>query len=179
MKNHFTRLVPEDVSLPFDCGDEDLNHFLFNDAVPYQNHLLSVTYIGRTDKRIAYFFSLSNDKISAIDNSAAFWRKMKKLFPHSKHRKDYPAVKIGRLGVDLSFQRSPEHWGSLIIKMLKLWMIHDNKTGCRFITVDAYRHAIPFYLRNDFQFMGKEEELRYHTGKDTTIALYFDLYSIV
>ena len=56
---------------------------------------------------------------------------------------------------------------------------NDGKTGCRFITVDAYRHAVPFYLKNDFQFMGKEEELRYHTGKDTTIALYFDLYSIV
>lgn len=36
------------------------------------------------------------------------------------------------------------------------YFIIDNKTGCRFITVDAYRNAIPFYEKNGF--------LPLHTG---------------
>mgnify|MGYP003509165004 FL=1 len=40
----FKRLSDADELLPFDCGDEDLNNYLFSDALSYQNQLLSVTY---------------------------------------------------------------------------------------------------------------------------------------
>lgn len=45
----------------------------------------------------------------------------------------------------------------------------DNKTGCRFITVDAYAAAIPFYLRNGFVPLNDEDI------DDLTRLLYFDL----
>ena len=57
-------------------------------------------------------------------------------------------------------------------------MITDNKTGCRFITVDAYMKAVPFYIENGFKFMGEAETKRYEEGKKDTIALYYDLYEL-
>ena len=48
----------------------------------------------------------------------------------------------------------------------------DNKTGCRFVTVDAYLDAVPFYERNDFSLLkSKDEDL-------VTRLLFFDLASI-
>lgn len=173
------RLTTENNILPFDCGDDDLNEFLLVNAIQYQKQLLAVTYYLETDNETVVFFSLSNDKITAIENNKSFWRKIRNLFPHSKHRKDYPAVKIGRLGVDKKFQSSGTRMGSHILDYIKYWMITDNKTGCRFITVDAYRNSVSFYLKNGFSFMGKDEKDRYENGKDDTIAMYFDLMSII
>ena len=44
-----------------------------------------------------------------------------------------------------------------------------DSTGCRFITVDAYAAAIPFYLRNGFVPLNEEDT------DDPTRLLYFDL----
>ena len=48
----------------------------------------------------------------------------------------------------------------------------DNKAGCRFITVDAYTDAIPFYLKQGFLPLSKEDE-----GADTRL-LYSDLETV-
>lgn len=172
------RLTAEHNILPFDCGDADLNDFLVSDAKAYQEKLLAVTYLVESAGSTVLYFCLSNDKITSIETSNGFWRKVKALFPHSKHRRDYPAVKIGRLGVDKSFQHTGEGWGSMILDYIKHWMINDNKTGCRFITVDAYRNAVPFYEKNGFVFMGNDERQRYVNGKEDTIAMYFDLKNV-
>lgn len=39
---------------------------------------------------IVVYFSVSNDKISIPESDKATWKKIKKSFPHSKHRTDYP-----------------------------------------------------------------------------------------
>lgn len=172
------RLTAGHQFLPFDCGDGDLNDFLLTNAIEYQKELLAVTYYLETADETVLFFSLSNDKITAIETNNSFWKRIKKLFPYSKHRRDYPAVKIGRLAVHKSFQHSGANLGTHILDYIKHWMISDNKTGCRFITVDAYRTAVPFYLKNGFSFMGSEEKKRYEKGKGDTVAMYFDLMNI-
>ena len=184
LENPFTRLE-ENSSLPlFDCGDEDLNEFFHKDALKWQEELMAVTYYLEIEDRAVLYFSLSNDKISATTLPKSFWRKIKKQFPHQKHRNDYPAVKIGRFAVDKYYSCQPEHWGTKAMNFIKEWMISDNKTGCCFITVDAYPKAVPFYLKNGFKFLGNEEELRYnekHTDSDSeiTIAMYFNLKDII
>ena len=70
------------------------------------------------------------------------------------------------------------------MNFIKVWMVSDNKTGCCFITVDAYPKAVPFYLKNGFKFLGKDEELRYNEylsnpDLETTIAMYFNLKDII
>ena len=48
-----------------------------------------------------------------------------------------------------------------------------NKTGCRFITVDAYLNAIPFYEKNGFRMMNLEDD------DPHTRLMYFDLMDLV
>ena len=89
---------------PFDCGNADLNDFLLSNAKAYANRLLAVTYLLEKEHELLAFFSLSNNRISIKESDKATWRKIKDQFPYSKHRSDYPAVKIGRLGVTSSHQ---------------------------------------------------------------------------
>ncbi|HIZ32032.1 MAG TPA: GNAT family N-acetyltransferase [Candidatus Bacteroides merdigallinarum] len=50
-----------------------------------------------------------------------------------------------------------------LIRFIKLYFRTDNKTGCRFITVDAYINAIPFYLKNEFRPMTEADKDDTHT----------------
>lgn len=180
----FTRLEAEKSLSSFDCGDDDLNEFFSVDALKWQSELMAVTYYLDINGDVVLCFSLSNDKISASTLPKSFWRKVKQKFPHQKHRSDYPAVKIGRFAVDKNYRCRPEHWGSMTLNFIKQWMVSENKTGCCFLTVDAYPSAVPFYLKNGFRFLGRDEESRYNSqlegnGSETTIALYFNLKSIV
>lgn len=184
MDNPFTRLNPELPAPDFDCGDDDLNEFFAKDASGWQKDLLAVTYYLYLNGVVALYFSLSNDKISAISLPKAFWNKIKKKFPHRKHRGDYPAVKIGRFAVNSDYRRKPEHWGTKAMDFIKEWMISENKTGCCFLTVDAYPSAVPFYEKNGFKFLGSNEEQRYKNyladnTKQDTIAMYFFLKNIM
>ena len=153
----------------FDCGNQDLNDFLLSASKLYLKKLLSVTYILETDDDIVAYFSLSNDKISVPDSDKATWRKIKSLFPHNKHRSDYPAVKIGRLAVNSKYRNNGI--GSDMLNFVKDLFISGNRTGCSFVTVDALREAIPFYLKNDFTYLDKTT-----TDADTdTCLMYYDL----
>ena len=168
------RLSDEYVFKPFDCGNKDLNDFLFDDAKAYRKRLLAVTYIVETDSDVVAYFSLSNDKISIPDSDKSTWRKIKKLFPHAKHRSDYPAVKIGRLAVNRKFQG--ENIGSDILKFVCHMFVSNNRTGCTFVTVDALCAAVPFYLRNGFNYLDKS--IMDKPNADTC-PLYFDLSQLI
>lgn len=60
----------------------------------------------------------------------------------------------------------------MLLDFIKLYFLSDNKTGCRFITVDAYLNAVPFYESNDFQHLKK------HDDDLLTRLLFFDLSDI-
>ena len=53
----------------FNCGDEDLNDFLMEEAALYGKALLAVTYVfeEKYTGNVAAFFSLANDKVSLSD----------------------------------------------------------------------------------------------------------------
>ncbi|MBD3589679.1 GNAT family N-acetyltransferase [Bacteroides sp. GM023] len=155
----------------FDCGDADLNDFILNESFLYRDELLAVSYImeNESGKVIAYF-SLANDKVSLseFDNKTEFNRFRKHRFINEKRLKSYPAVKICRFGVDVSVRNL--HLGTQLINFIKWYFITNNKTGCRFITVDAYINAIPFYLKNEFQPLTESDKDDFHTRQ-----LYYDL----
>lgn len=143
-----------------------------------------MTYYLSFKEEVVLYFSLANDKITATTLPKSFWRKIKAKFPHQKHRNDYPAVKIGRFAVATTYRCQPEHWGSKAMDFVKDWMVTENKTGCCFLTVDAYPSAVPFYQKNGFKFLGAAEEQLYrdflnNPDKKETIAMYFFLRSIV
>ena len=172
----FIRLDQSDSVRNFNCGDRDLDDFILNRASAFQKHLLSVSYAyaeADTGKMLAYC-SLANDRV-ALDNfrdKTEFNRFRKKNgFPNEKRLKSYPAVKLCRLGVDASAKK--HRIGTTILNYIKSMFVINNKTGCRFLTVDAYLNAVPFYVKNGFRFMNSEDD------DPHTRLMYFDLMDLV
>ena len=146
------KLVENEQVKSFNCGDADLNDFILNEASAY--------------------FSLANDRISLADfhDKSAFNRFGKHRFVNEKRLKSYPAAKICRLAVSNELQR--QHIGDRIINFIKSYFLIDNRIGCRFLTVDAYCGAIPFYLKNGFIPLGEEEK------ESPTRLMFFELASL-
>jgi GNAT superfamily N-acetyltransferase len=160
---------------PFDCGDADLNGFLLDDAKKHLAELMAVTYVFEYANRTVAYFCLLNDRVTFDTSDAAersFWNHFNRRnkIPNSKRRKNYPAVKIGRLAVNTEFER--QGIGSFILDAVKKLLIERMDIACRFITVDAYQTAYKFYKKNDFDFLTCKDE------KESTRLMYFDLKDI-
>ncbi|SHK83034.1 GNAT family N-acetyltransferase [Fibrobacter sp. UWEL] len=168
------RLREDDAIMNFDCGDLDLNDFLKKESSLYKTHLLAVSYVVVDKNRpseILAFCSMANDKVALGDfaNNTEFNRFRKKRgFPQSKRLKSYPAVKLCRLGVDVKYRYL--HLGSFLLNFMRGYFTDDNKSGCRFMTVDAYIDAIPFYEKNGFRKLREKNE-----GDPHTRLLFCDL----
>lgn len=170
------RLKRKETVKSFDCGDADLNDFILKESALYRQALLAVSYIVESKQDssvVSAYFSLANDRVSLTDftNKTEFNRFRKHRFVNEKRLKSYPAVKICRLGVSSSMKGM--HLGSFLLNFIKSYFVVNNKTGCRFLTVDAYADAIPFYQKNGFVLLNDED-----ADADTRL-LYFDLETIV
>ena len=170
---------------PFSCGHEDLNDFFKNDSHNYSKELLGKSYCFRLDENPAIIvcaFTIANDSIKANLLPNARKRKLIKRIPQQKHFKSYPAVLIGRLGVNENFKN--RGIGSELMNFIKSWFIEqNNKTGCRFIVVDSYNEVLPkkYYESNSFEYLfHTEEQEKQYTGQISkthldTRLMYFDL----
>ena len=174
----------------FDCGDEDLNAFFQEDAFNYDAQLLGRSYcfLSALEGDIAAVFTLSNSaiRVAELPNNAK--RRLVKLIPWVKQGRNYPAVLIGRLGVSRKYRN--QKIGSQIIDFIKAWFLSNhNKTGCRFVVVDAYNKedVLHFYSNasNKFSFLFKEEsqEKLYNSipadENLKTRQMYFDLATLL
>jgi len=132
-----------------------------------------VSYVLEVEdsKEVVAYFSLANDRVLLTDfeNNTEFNRFRRHRFVNEKRLKSYPAVKICRLGTELSVRGL----GTSLLNMIKSLFLDDNKTGCRFITVDAYAAAVPFYLKNGFAPLTVDDADAY------TRLLYFDLDEVI
>jgi hypothetical protein len=61
--------------------------------------------------------------------------------------------------------------GTYILNWLKTFFTTDNRTGCRFLTVDAYNQPriLKFYKTNEFDFLHEKDK------EDRTRIMYYDL----
>lgn len=175
MSTALVRFDPNKTIKPFDCGDTDLNNFLIEtdphipNASHHTNELLAVTYLIEdidSQKTIAYF-SLLNDKIERELADSSEWKLISKGIPNIKRRRSHPSVKLGRLAISADYQN--QKWGTRILSFLKQWFTHNNKTGCRFITVDALAKAQKFYENNGFRILISPKP------DDDTVLMYYDL----
>lgn len=158
----FTCLSPEDT-------DRDLDNFIRQDAMRHYEDRIAVTY-GLTRKDHPEiplgFATLQNDAI-IIDRENTLPEVAE--YPYTA----FPAVKIGRLGIGLDMQRVG--LGTILLQLVKRLMCTANRTGCRYITIDARRDkknkvdTISFYEKNGFTLLPcREKTSRY-------IPMYFDL----
>lgn len=165
----FRQIDSETTIKSFNCGDADLNDFLYSDAVNYFKSMMALTYLLEdkvADKTVAYY-SLMNDKIVFDPENRSFWNRLNRKIANSKRRKEYPAVKIGRLAVSAEY--TGLHIGTAIILQIKHVFATMSRSACRFITVDAYAEAVPFYEKCGFMFLSEKDK-----GAKTR-AMYFDL----
>lgn len=156
----------------FDCSDDDLNDFIRNDAAPHQSGLIAATYsltFLEFPRHPIAFASLLNDSIKLSGQQRKIVENQLRRYP------EYPAVKIGRLGVRDEFQH--QGMGTIVINIIKMLFRRHNRTGCRFITVDAYNNpqTISFYTRNDFKHLPGEHA----KAASETILMFFDLLRLV
>lgn|SRR5574344_96033 len=173
--------------LPFTCCNDDLDEFFSKDYALYADEMLGKTYCWVTiskPHKIVALVTLANDSIKTRSLVNRERNKLQRKISNPKRGRSYPAVLIGRLGVNMEFQSHKDHIGSQLMDFIKKWFRHeDNKTGCRFIVVDAYNtpSTLHYYLRNDFVFLHSnedDEKLYYDIPADETLnsrLMYFDL----
>ena len=143
--------------VPFDCGVDDLNDFFAKDVITYEKDLMGKTYCwldNSNDRKIIAMVTLANASIQTTHLPNNPKRHLHKAIAYNKQGRTYPAVLIGRLGVDKSYQGAEFRIGAQIMDFIKDWFISaDNKTGCRFILVDAVNnsHTLIYYERNGFK----------------------------
>lgn len=178
-------LTEEVSSSDFSCGDDDLDDFFHNHALLYAKERLGKTYVfvNNDTSEIVAFFTVSNDSIKTTFIPKNSTNRVQRKIPGLKHLRTYPAVLIGRLGVSMSYQGKGFMIGRQIVNFIKLWFLDDdNKTGCRFLVVDAYNKpdALSFYERNGFKYLyASEEDERKATQVDSgtihTRLMFLDL----
>ncbi|KHE70632.1 GNAT family N-acetyltransferase, partial [Capnocytophaga sp. oral taxon 329] len=103
-------LLTEDHTIkPFDCEDEDLNDFLFKEAILYQKQMLATTFIVENNERTLGFYSVLSDSLQIREelfpSKSQYKKFVQNLIPHRKrHLKNIPSLKIGRLGIDKTYK---------------------------------------------------------------------------
>jgi hypothetical protein len=175
---------------PFDCDNSDLNDFFQKDAINYYSELLGKNYCFTLDDNpeiIVCAFTIANDSIKTFLLPNARKKKVIKDIPRQKQMKSYPAVLIGRLGVNKNYRiikGETDRTGKQLMDFIKSWFIDGaNKTGCRFIVVDSYNQVGPlkYYSDNEFisLFSTEEQEKEYTSivsdAKLETRLMYYDL----
>ena len=117
---------------PFSCGNKDLDEFFASDYSDYASQLMGKTYAFLeidNPREVICAFTVSNASIFTNHLPNARRKRVGKDVPQKKRDMIYPAVLIGRLGVNSKFAR--RHIGTELMDSIKSWFTdEDNKTGC-------------------------------------------------
>ncbi len=169
-------ITPEAFLLDFDCGNDDLNSFYKDDLWQHEEELITKSYVfspqGATiqeNEPPAAFISYCNDAVLKARFTRGEWKKIVKEVPFRKRYSSLPCVKIARLGVQTRYKRRGV--GSALLNLTKVFFLTNNRTGCRFISVDAYNteEALGMYAKNYFAFMTDDDK------DNETRIMYYDL----
>lgn len=174
----------------FTCKDEDITEFFTQDYADYAYQLLGKSYcfVKPDTSEIVCAFTVANSSVKVDSLPSNLRNKLNRKIPNAKRRPQYPAVLVGQLAVSDLF--SGHHVGDELLDFIKSWFIDPlNKTGCRYVIVDAVNHSKVFEYnqRNGFKFLfsSDEEEWTFLHNKGLepttpiepmkTRLMYFDL----
>ena len=146
----------------FHCGDESLDYYFHNRAQAYEEEMLSRNYAlvtqDGTHEPVA-IFSICNTSINMPALRGNVRNRLQRRIPNPKRRRTYPALLMGRIGVDVRYQG--QGIGSQVIDYIKHLYTHKSARGlCRFLLVDAINRpdVIGFYQNNGFVTLFETEE---------------------
>jgi hypothetical protein len=159
----------------FECGEVDITNFLKEDALQYQMERMANTYLflDNEDAIVAYF-SISNDCLvdrgedKGYTNSIFNRLHRKSSIPNAKRIRQYPAIKVGRLGVAEKYHRTGIAYQ--LMDFIKGFSILDHKPACKFLLLDAINKEkqTTYYKNNNFDFLLNDNESK-------TRIMYFNL----
>lgn len=158
--------------------------FLKKDSLAYDKDLMGKTYCwldNNDNTKIVCMVTVANAGIQTTHLRNNPRRKIDKLIAHNKHGRSYPAALIGRIGVSVDFQSPGYRIGQQMMAFLKEWFSgDDNKTGCRFLIVDAMNteHTLKYYERNGFKplFPRIDDEKEFYgipSSEDLRTRMYY------
>lgn len=158
----------EDLSIcsSFDCGDGDLNEY-FHEDVKWHREETYCLYNSTAPNIILALLDFCNDAIK-FQYSLPFTPGLDLRI----HYPFLPAVKLTRIGVAKELRGN--NIGTHALNLVKQFFTTENRTGCRFITVDSYKDpiVIHFYEKNGFKLFPVDNK---EDKKKHTLAMYFDL----
>lgn len=129
------------------------------------------TFILEDQGQIAAYFCMLNDKVSRDEVIGSRWKKIKAAFPKGKQFRSYPTIKIGRFAVSKDYRGRNN--GSDLIGVVKGILAEKMRySAFRYITVDAYLSAVPFYEKNGFVHLTKKDEDEY------THLMFYDMLEV-
>ena len=150
----------------FDCGDNDINDFLKEDALKWQDKRLAVTRIFVYNEEIIGFFCSSADSLKLKTKERKEESKL-----HEKRIREIPAIKIGRLGRSIKYKNYC--LGIFILEWAIGYVLEISKqTGVRFVTVDAYPRKTEWYEKIGFK---RNLHKDYNERKD--VSMRYCLYN--
>ncbi|MDD4138334.1 MAG: GNAT family N-acetyltransferase [Methanoregula sp.] len=160
---HFSPISRGSDLSTFSCGHADLDEFLIEDSMEYQQERLSVTRLAYSNSEIVGFFTLVADCIDAKQVAPEDGRQG---YPYRK----YPAIKIARLGTSKKHQRNGV--GSRMLReILALTIMISEYVGCRIITVDAKPGSVGFYEKFGFK--------RAMSRRSDPVPMYMDYHRLL
>ena len=174
----------------FTCKEEDITEFFTQDYADYAYQLLGKSYcfVKPDTSEIVCAFTVANSSVKVDSLPSNLRNKLNRKIPNAKRRPQYPAVLVGQLAV--SDLVSGHHVGDELLDFIKSWFIDPlNKTGCRYVIVDAVNHpkVFEYYQRNGFKFLFSSDEeewtFLHNKGQASTTPIepmktrlmYFDL----
>ena len=172
---------------PFSCGYDDLDEYFLKDSPLWADQMYGKTYcfvLKDDPQTIVCAFSLSNEtiRVDLLPNSQK--KRFLKEIAKEKRMRRYPAVLIGRLGVDIHFANNGI--GTELMQILKFWFVEpDNKAAVRYLAVDALNNSrtLNYYEKNGFAYLFKDEEQEAVSSRMKlplkTRYMYFDLIEVI
>ena len=154
----------------------------------YQLLRKSYCFVKPDTSEIVCAFTVANSSVKVDSLPSNLRNKLNRKIPNAKRRPQYPAVLVGQLAVSDLF--SGHHVGDKLLDFIKSWFIDPlNKTGCRYVIVDAVNHqkVFEYYQRNGFKFLFSSDEeewtFLHNKGQELTTPIepmktrlmYFDL----
>jgi len=183
------KIIPSDKKhdlRQFSCKIQDLNDFLIEESYKQKEVMLNVTYLALYDEKIIGYFTLSSDSIK-ISNLLGDYKK--KFKDKDVYYKVFPAIKIGRFGIDKKFEN--KGLGKFLFhRIVENVFLMSKQIGIRFITIDSYVSAYGFYKKMRCKDAIKQEKVKnklkkfkrlvfqkkYKESENITIFVFFDLY---
>jgi len=147
----------------FECSNPDLNEFLHEDAIHYQEERLAVTRVIQWQENIVGYFTLVSDSIEveAIKSGDGSLE-----YPYRR----YPALKIARLATDNRYQRQGIG-RAMLLKTMEIAIVLSGYIGVRILTVDSKPESVGFYENFGFKRATRKNH--------DTISLYRDFHRTI